>query len=266
MLRFIRRFWKYLGAKLNVWHDEHADPQVQLEQAVAEARAQHHRLLDQAAAVLANRRQSEARLERMIAEYEKTGTLAGQALMLADRETRAGNAERAASFTTAAEQYADRLVAMERQIEEQHDVVLQATAAAERAKSAVNQNATAVRAAADRKDAMLSDLDHAKMQEAMNRAEERLSSTLGEHVPTVAEVQRKIDTRLARSRGRAELLAAQVADPDPCLLEVERARGSAAAQARLAALRADLGLPAVTPALELPAPREAQRGEATPRA
>src|SRR5262249_14677810 len=194
MLRFIRRFWKYLGTKLNVWHEEHADPKVQLEQAVAEARAQHHRLLDQAAAVLANQRQSEARLENMIAEYEKVGGLAGQALMLADKETRVGSAERAASFTAAAEHYADRLVTVERQISEQHESVLQATAAAERAKAAVTQNAAAVRAATDRKDAMLSDLDHAKMQEAMNRAEERLSSTLGEHVPTVAEVQRKIDS------------------------------------------------------------------------
>ena len=257
MLRFIRRFWKYLGTKLNVWHEEHADPKVQLEQAVAEARAQHHRLLDQAAAVLANQRQSEARLEGMIAEYEKTSGLAGQALMLADKETRAGDSERAASFTTAAEQYADRLIGMERQISEQHESVLQATAAAERAKTAVNQNAAALRAVTDRKDAMLSDLDHAKMQEAMNRAEERLSSTLGDYVPTVAEVQRKIDSRLARSRGRAELLAVQAVDSDPNLLEVERAQGSAAAQARLAALRADLGLPAVAlvAPLELPAPR-----------
>jgi hypothetical protein len=205
----------------------------------------------------------------MIAEHEKAGDLAGQAMMLADKEMRDGNAERAASFAAAAEQYADRLVVIERQIDEQRDVVLQATAAAERAKTAVNQNAAALRAAADRKDAMLSQLDRAKMQEAMNRAEERMSSTLGEHVPTVAEVQRKIDVRLARSRGRAELLAAQVADPDPYLVEVERARGTAAAQARLAALRTDLrtdlGLPALAAPLELPAPREPRLGDVTPR-
>jgi len=145
-------------------------------------------------------------------------------------------------------------------------LLLQATAAAEKAKAAVGQNASSLRSMTDRKDAMLSTLDHAKMQEAMNAAEERMTSTLGDTVPTVAEVQRKIDARLAKARARSELLASQVVDPDPAMLEVEQAQISAAAQARLSAMRVQLGLPLSVVSnepRELPAPRVEQDKRAT---
>jgi phage shock protein A len=253
MLRFIRRLWKYLGTKLNVWHDKTADPEVQLEQAVRESRAQHGRLVEQAAAVIGNQKHCESTLERTLVEYEKVNGLARQALLIAHQETRAGHADRAASFNAAAESYAGRLLALEQQVGEQRQMLLQATATAEKAKTAVTENAAELRKIMERKDAMLSQLDHAKLQEAMNASVARMTSTLGDHVPTVAEVQRKIDARLAFALGRSELPELQAAAAvDPHTVEVEQAMLSAARQDRLARVRADLGLPKVAAPQALP--------------
>jgi phage shock protein A len=265
MLRSIRRIWRYLGTKLGVWHDEHADPKVQLEQATEEARAQHRRLLDQAATVIAHQRQSQQRLDRTVNEYESVTALARQALLLADQATRQGDADKAASFTAAAEGYAAQLLAVERQLAEHQQVVIDTTRAADGAKAAVAQNADALREMLERRERMLSDLERAKMQETANRAEEQISSTLGADVPTVAEVATKIQTRLARAQGRAELLAVRGNPIDPATIEIERAQRTAAAHARLDAMRDQLGLSApqgaIAPsAVVLPLEAERKRG------
>ncbi len=44
MFKAFKKWWKYLGAKFNSSFDKHADPAVQLEQAMTEAQAQHRRL------------------------------------------------------------------------------------------------------------------------------------------------------------------------------------------------------------------------------
>ena len=48
MLKTLKKWWKYIGAKLNMSFDEKADPKVQLEQAITEAQDQHRRLKEQA--------------------------------------------------------------------------------------------------------------------------------------------------------------------------------------------------------------------------
>ena len=79
--------------------EESADPKVQLEQAIAEAREQHRKLTEQAANVIANQKQTQLKLDRAIEEYEKANASARQALLLSDQEARAGNADKAAIFT-----------------------------------------------------------------------------------------------------------------------------------------------------------------------
>ena len=49
MFKLVRKWWKYLTAKLTGDFNERADPKVQLEQAITEAQEQHRRLKDQAA-------------------------------------------------------------------------------------------------------------------------------------------------------------------------------------------------------------------------
>ena len=51
--------WRYLMALFNSKIDEHADPKVQIQQAIEEAQRQHQALTQQAAQVIGNQRQLE---------------------------------------------------------------------------------------------------------------------------------------------------------------------------------------------------------------
>jgi phage shock protein A len=262
MWKSITRVWKYLAVKLRLAHEELADPKVQLEQAIDEARAQHRRLTEQAANVIANQQQVQQRLDRVVAEYAKTQASTRQALVLADQQRHVGDTDKAVNFENAAESFAARLLDLEAQVRDLQGTLLEATAAADGAKAAVTQNAAQLRDRLQQRERLLSDLDRARMQEQMNRATAQLSAQVGADVPTFAEVERKINDRLLRARAAAELEAAQtVVSVDAQMIEVERARRSAEAQGRLAAMRASLGLAAPdAPAL----PRVSALEQSTP--
>ena len=62
MLKLVRRWWKYMTARLSGRFEEAADPKTQLEQAIAEAHDQHRRLTEQAANVIAHQKQTAIRI------------------------------------------------------------------------------------------------------------------------------------------------------------------------------------------------------------
>ena len=191
MANAAKRWWNYLGAKANTELDDRADPRVQLEQAMAEAQDQHRRLKEQAANVIANQRQAEIRLNRSMEEYERLTANARQALDHG-RPVRSGRRRHPrAEYTTTAEAFANRLVAVEQEVEDTKTLVLQSAQAAEQAKAAVAQNAALLQKKLVERQKLLSQLDQAKMQEQMNRSVASLSATVGEDVPTFAEVPRE---------------------------------------------------------------------------
>ena len=110
---------------------------------------------------------------------------------------------------------------------ELEQVLLQATSAAE-SEASGRENSFALQKRLAEQDDVLSKLDRAKLQEEVNKAMEVLSDTFGDIVPTVAEVQRKIETRLARAQGMAAISTTQI---DGHMLEVEAAQRSAEAEA-----------------------------------
>jgi phage shock protein A len=243
MWKVVKRWWKYLAMKLHVRHEENADPKVQLEQAIQEAKERHQQLTEQAANVIANQKQAQVRLERAVDAYEKADASARQALLLADQEGRSGNADNAAHFEETAEVFANKVLETERRINELEEQLLQATSAAEGAKAAVMQNSAIVQRKLAEREQLLSTLDQAHMQEALNKAMQTLTSTIADDVPTFEEVRKKIDVRLTRAQSIAELTGAQVSSSvDAHMLEVERAPMSAVAQSRLAEMRLALGL------------------------
>ncbi len=251
MWKAIKRWWKYLGAKLSGKLEESADPKVQLEQAIAEAQEQHRKLTEQAANVIANQKQTQMRLERSVEEYEKANASARQALLLADEATRDGRGEKAQNYTQAAETFATRIISLEKEVADLKLQLQQTTQAAAQAKQAVQQNSTALQKKLTERQKLLSQLDQAKMQEQMNKAMAQLSATVGEDVPTFEQVREKIERRLAKAQSMGELASTTV---DTHMLEVEQAQANAEAQARLSELRSELGL--ATPAEEAPAPAE----------
>lgn len=252
MIKVLKRWWKYTVARLNGSFNERADPKVQLEQALAEAHEQHKRLTQQAANVIANQKQTEMRLNRVMEDLEKVNSNARQAVLMADQATKDGDAAKAAEYTSAAESFANRLIALEAEVEDLKALHLQATDAADQAKAAVQQNSTALQKKLSERQALLGKIDQAKMQEEMNSAMTQLSATIGEDVPTLEEVRAKIETRYAQAKGMSELQGASV---EGRMLEVEQAAMNVEAQGRLAEIKAQLGLaPTETaPAQELPA-------------
>jgi phage shock protein A len=258
MWKAIKRWWKYIGAKLGLALEEKADPKVQLEQAIAEAREQHRKLTEQAANVIANQKQTQLKLDRAIEEYEKANASARQALLLSDQEARSGNADKATSFNSAAEAFANKLINLEKQIEDLKKMLLDTTQAAEKAKQAVAQNSSALQKKLAEREKLLSALDQAKMQEQMNKAMAQLSETVGEEVPTFNEVRDKIEKRLAKAQATSDLTGASV---DTKMLEVEQAQMSAEAQARLSELRSELGLATAPKTAEAPAQKAEAKGE-----
>ncbi len=130
--------WKYLTALFNSKIDEHADPKIQIQQAIEEAQRQHQALTQQAAQVIGNQRQLEMRLNRQLADIEKLQANVRQALTLADQATAAGDAAKATEYTNAAEAFAAQLVTGEQSVEDLkalHDQSLQAAGQAKKRSS-----------------------------------------------------------------------------------------------------------------------------------
>src|SRR5947207_4917076 len=240
MFKVIKRWWKYMTAKLSGSFNERADPKVQLEQAIMEAQEQHRRLREQAANVIANQKQTEMRLSRAMEELEKINGNARQAVLMADESTKGGDAAKATDYTRAAESFANRLIALEAEVENLKALHLQATQAADQAKHAVQQNSTALQQKLSERQKLLGQLDQAKMQEQMNKAMSSLSETVGDDVPTLDEVREKIEARYAKAKGMSELTDASV---ETRMLEIEQASMNRQAETRLAEIRAQLGLP-----------------------
>src|SRR5205085_11941875 len=144
MFKVLRRWWKYMVAKMSGSFNERADPKVQLEQAIMEAQEQHRRLREQAANVIANQKQTEMRLNRTLESLEKVNNNARQAVLMADDATKQGDAPKAVDYTHAAESFANRLIQLESEVENLKALSLQAAQAADQAKAAVQQNSAAL--------------------------------------------------------------------------------------------------------------------------
>jgi phage shock protein A len=247
MFKSLRRMWKYLTAALTSSFNERADPKIQLEQAITEAQEQHRRLVEQAANVIANQKQTEMRLNRAMEEMEKLNGSTRQAVMMADDATKRSDTTKATEYTQAAEAFANRLIATEKEVESLKTLHLQSAQAADQAKGAVAQNSTVLQKKLSERQKLLSQLDQAKMQEQMNKAMASLNEAVGQDVPTFDEVRLKIEQRYARALGRSELEGQSV---EHRMLEVEQATMANEAQGRLAEIRSQLGIaaPASAPA------------------
>ena len=250
MANIFTKWWKYLRAKLNSDFDARADPKIQLEQAITEAQDQHRRLREQAANVIANQKQAEMRLNRSLGELEKLNANTRQALVMQADATKQGDSTRADGYDKAAEALATRLIQLEKDIDDQKAMVLQATQAADQAKAAVQQNALMLERKLAERQKLLSQLDQAKMQEQLNKTMGELNETVGADVPTLEQVRDKIEARYAKAQGMSELQGQSV---ESHMLEIEQATANFEAQERLSKMKAELGLgaaPAVAPIAE----------------
>src|SRR5438270_1354971 len=259
MIKLIRRAWRYMTAALTGKFNEVADPKVQLEQALQEAQDQDRRLKEQAANVIANQKQAEMRLNRAMGELEKVNGSAKQALLMADEAQKKGDAAKTRQYTQAAESFANRLIAVEKEVESLKQLSLQSAQAADQARAAVAQNSVAMQKKLAERQKLLSQLDQAKMQEQMNKAMTSLSQTVGQDTPTLDEVRDKIEARYAKALGAADLTNSTV---EASMLEIEQAQMNVEAQSRLSELRTQLGLTTGTAETATP---EVTAGQSDPK-
>jgi phage shock protein A len=239
MWKVMKRQWKYLTAKLSGNLEARADPKVQLEQAINDAKEQHRRLVEQAANVVARQKQTELQLNRAMGELEKTNASTRQALTLAQEASANGDAAKAAEYNQTAEAFAKRLLDNEKQIEDLKAMALQTAQASVQAKAAVQQNSLQLQDRLAERQKLLSQLDQAKMQEQLNSAMSTLSQSTDHEVPSLEQVRDKIEQRYAKAVGTSELTGTTV---ESRMLEVQQASLTSAASSRLDEIRAQMGL------------------------
>ena len=231
--------WKYMMALFDSKIEEHADPKVQIQQAIEEAQRQHQALSQQAESVIGNQRQLEMKLNRQLDEVEKLNANARQAVTLADQAQAAGDTEKAIQYTNAAEAFAAQLVTAEQSVEDLkvlHDQSLQAAA---QAKKAVEQNAMMLQQKVAERTKLLSQLEQAKMQEQVSASLQQMDSTLSApgSTPSLDAVRDKIERRYANALGAAELAQNTVQGR---MMEVQQASIQMAGHSKLEQIRASM--------------------------
>ena len=231
--------WKYLMALFDSKIEEHADPKVQIQQALEDAQRQHQELSQQAAAVIGNQRQLEMQLNRRLAEIEKLQGNTRQALQLADKARAEGNEAKAVEYENAAEAFAAQLVTAEQAVEDTKQLHDQSLQQAAQAKRAVERNAMSLQQKVAERTKLLSQLEQAKMQEKVSESLKSMNSlTANDNSPNLDQVREKIERRYANALGQAELAENSIQGR---MAEVEQAGVQLAGHARLEQIRAQMG-------------------------
>ncbi|MFG3704991.1 PspA/IM30 family protein [Micromonospora sp. NPDC047670] len=230
--------WKYLMALFGARIDEHADPKVQIQQAIEEAQRQHQALVQQAAAVIGNQRQLEMKLSRQMSEVERLQANARQALVLADQARAKGDEAEANRYEQSAQTLATQLVSAEQATEDLKTLHDQALGAAAQARRAVENNSMILQQKLAERTKLLSQLEQAKMQESVARSLESMSAlTAPANTPSLDEVRDRIEQRYATAMGRAELAGNSV---EGRMLEIQKATLDSAGSARLEQIRSSM--------------------------
>jgi phage shock protein A len=215
------------------------DPEIEIEQAISEARKRDQELRNQAAKVVAHRVQLESKIEDAADNVGSARELAKKALLKAEESRVAGNVEEAEKWTRSAQSLAMRLQASESNLDSLKKQYETAMDQAEKAKSAVSQNALRLQELAAKRLELLGALQQAKMQETVNDAVNAMSETLDDEIPSLARVEEKIEVRKSEAMAHAEL---REATPEGAESELREAVSLARADEKLEELKAELGL------------------------
>jgi phage shock protein A len=240
-MNLFTKIWRYLGTALGMKFEELADPKVQIEQAIEAAQKRAVSLRETAATVIANQKSTQAKLDRSLKDLESARAKAKQALLMGEEATAAGDEVRAGQMVNAAEAFANQIVVLEQEVATLENLLLQAATAAEQAKQAVTQNQVDLQRQLAERQALLNKLGQAEVAEKMVESLEAMDATIGSDVPSLEQVRSKIDDRLAKAQGRAEVSSWSVKGQ---MREVEQAAMASEAQSRLSQLRSELGISA----------------------
>ena len=176
---FFKRLWGYIKALFRSKTEAMMDPEIEIEQAIIEARKRDQELRTQAAKVVAHRTQLESQIERAAEQAGDAREMAKQALLKGQEATTAGDPAAADKWNRTAQGVAMRLQAAENNLNSLKSQYETAAVQAEDAKKAVQQNAMRLQELAAKRMELLGALQQAKMQESVNKAMESMTATWG---------------------------------------------------------------------------------------
>jgi phage shock protein A len=238
-MRFLKRLWGYIKTLFRVKTEAAMDPEIEIEQAIAEAKKKDQELRNQAAKVVAHRTQLESKIEDAADDVGGARELAKQALMKAQESSTSGDSAGADKWTKAAQGLAMKLQASENNLNSLKGQYESAAAQADDAKKAVQQNALRLQELAAKRMELVGELQQAKMQETVNEAVEAISASMDDDAVSLDKVEEKIEKRKAEAMAKAEL---REATPDGAEVELREAVSMAQADAKLEELKAELGI------------------------
>ena len=230
--------WKYMMQSFDSKIDENADPRVQIQQAVAQAKKNHQEISQQAASIIGNRNQLQMKLERLIKSQEDLQAKTRTALQAADKATGAGDAEKAQQFNATAEVLASQLVSVEQELEQTKQAYASAEQAAREAQAHQKQSEARLQEQLAQVSQLGSQLNQAKMQEQTAKTMDSMQQFgADDSVPTLDGVRDKIERRYANALGAQELAKDSMTDR---MAEIESAGTDLAASSRLEQIRASM--------------------------
>jgi phage shock protein A len=235
----LKRFWNYLKTLFRVKAEAAMDPEIEIEQAISEARKRDQELRNQAAKVVAHRTMIESSIENAADDAGEARELAKQALLKAQEATTKGDGVAADKWNRAATGLAMKLQAAENNLNSLKNQFTSAVAQADDAKKAVQQNAMRLQELAAKRMELVGSLQQAKMQESVNKAVESISATMGDEAVSLEKVEQKIEQRKANAMAKAELAEST---PEGAELDLREAVSVAQADAKLDELRKELGI------------------------
>ncbi len=238
-MSFLRRLWGYITTLFRGSAERMMKPEVEIEQAINEAKKRDQELRNQAAKVVAHRTQLESKMEKAADDVGEAREMAKQAILKAEEAKASGDAAGQEKWTKAAQSIAMKLQASENNLSTLKSQYENASSQADKAKQAVQQNAMRVSELAAKRLELLGSLEAAKMQESVNQAVDAMSNMSDYDAPSLDKVEEKIEARKAEAMAKAEL---REATPEGSELELKEAINMAQADAKLEELKAELGL------------------------
>ena len=236
---FLKRLWGYITTLFRTKTESMMDPEIEIEQAINEARKRDQELRNQAARVVAHRTQLESQIEKTADQVGEAREMAKQALLKAQEASNSGDAAATDKWTKTAQSMAMKLQASENNLNGLKGQYETAQMQAEEAKRAVQQNAVRLQELAAKRMELLGSLQQAKMQESVNKAVEAMSATMDTEAVSLERVEEKIEQRKSQAMAHAEL---REATPEGAEAELREAVSLAQADAKLAELKAELGM------------------------
>lgn len=234
-----QRLWAYIRSWFRQTAENAMDPEIEIQSAIDEAKRRDQDLRNQAAKVIAHKTQLEGQIEEIADDVGEAREMAKKALLKADEAQKAGDDDAVGKWTQAAQSLAMKLQASENNLTSLKSQFEVAVGQAEEAKEAVQTNAMNLQELSAKRLEMLGTLEQAKMQESVNAAVEAMSTGLTDEMPSLDQVEQKIEKRKAEAMARAEL---REATPEGAEAELRRAINTTEAEVKLDELRAELGL------------------------